>query len=54
MFYVGVDDVETALREAVELGGIRILGPVEHPNGKLSVGHFTDLAGNLIGIAGPR
>jgi hypothetical protein len=52
MFYVGVDNVEAALREAERLGGKRQLGPERAPTG-LVVGHFTDPEGNLIGVAGP-
>lgn len=51
LFYVGVDDVEAALARAEELGGARLMGPAQSPNG-LVVGHFTDPEGNLIGVAG--
>ena len=50
MFYVGVDDVEAALREAERLGGSRVLGPERSPGG-LVIGHFTDPEGILIGVA---
>jgi predicted enzyme related to lactoylglutathione lyase len=50
MFYVGVPDVERALELAETLGGIRTMGPQTSPTG-LVVGHFTDPAGNLIGLA---
>jgi uncharacterized protein len=53
IFYVGVDDVETALRKAEELGGVRVFGPEGKP-GALVVGQFTDPEGNLVGVAGPR
>ncbi|HEY3878333.1 MAG TPA: VOC family protein [Trebonia sp.] len=52
MFYVGVADVEAALRDAERLGGKRQLGPERAPTG-LVIGHFTDPEGNLIGVAGP-
>ena len=52
IFYVGVPDVEAALREAERLGGKRQMGPERAPTG-LVVGHFTDPEGNLIGVAGP-
>ena len=52
MFYVGVADVEAALRRAERLGGKRVMGPERAPSG-LVVGHFTDPEGNLIGVAGP-
>jgi len=51
LFYVGVQDVEAALRRAEELGGTRVMGPARSPNG-LVVGHFTDPEGSLIGVAG--
>jgi predicted enzyme related to lactoylglutathione lyase len=54
IFYVGVDDVEAALRDAERLGGIRVLGPEANPNDQLVVAHFRDPDGNLIGLAGPR
>ena len=53
MFYVGVPDVEAALQKAERLGGKRVLGPARNEGGGVVVGHFTDPAGNLIGIAGP-
>jgi predicted enzyme related to lactoylglutathione lyase len=51
--YVGVPDVEKALCEASRLGGRRVLGPVRNEKGEVTVGLFTDPAGNLIGVAGP-
>lgn len=53
-FYVGVDDVEAALRKAESLGGTRRLGPVSSPSGDLVVGKFTDPEGHLIGVAGTK
>ncbi|SHN33926.1 VOC family protein [Cryptosporangium aurantiacum] len=52
LFYVAVEDVEEALREAERLGGTRVLGP-EPSAGDFTVGQFTDPEGNLIGVAGP-
>ncbi len=52
IFYVGVPDVEAALKQAESLGGKRQMGPERAPTG-LVVGHFTDPEGNLIGVAGP-
>ena len=54
LFYVGVPDVEAALRTAESLGGTRRMGPSPDPPapGSLVVGHFTDPEGNLIGVAG--
>jgi predicted enzyme related to lactoylglutathione lyase len=54
IFYVGVDDVEVALRHAESLGGKRVMGPEKNPSGQLVVAHFTDPEGNLIGLAGPK
>jgi len=51
IFYIGVPDVEAALRRAERLGGTRRLGPSRAPTG-LVVGHFTDPEGNLVGVAG--
>ncbi|WP_066359844.1 VOC family protein [Herbidospora mongoliensis] len=51
LFYVGVPDVEAALKKAEALGGTRRMGPDGTP-GTLVVGHFTDPEGNLIGVAG--
>jgi hypothetical protein len=51
IFYVGVPDVEAAIRKAERLGGIRRMGPARSPSG-LVVGHFFDPEGNLVGVAG--
>ncbi len=51
LFYVGVPDVEAALKKAESLGGRRRMGPVGAP-GRVVVGQFTDPEGNLIGVAG--
>jgi hypothetical protein len=53
IFYVGVPNVEAALRKAETLGGARVMGPEKNPAGHLVVGHFTDPEGHLIGVAGP-
>lgn len=52
LFYVGVPNVEDALRRAESLGGKRRMGPETAPAGDLTVGQFTDPEGNLIGVAG--
>jgi predicted enzyme related to lactoylglutathione lyase len=52
LFYVGVPDVEAALRQAESLGGTRTMGPERAPGGSLVVGHFTDPEGHLVGVAG--
>jgi predicted enzyme related to lactoylglutathione lyase len=51
LYYVGVPNVEAALRKAESLGGKRHMGPEGTP-GTLVVAQFTDPEGNLIGIAG--
>jgi uncharacterized protein len=51
IFYIGVPDVEAALRKAENLGGTRRMGPERAPGTGLVVGHFTDPEGNLIGLA---
>ena len=51
LFYVGVPNVEAALRKAESLGGKRRMGPEGTP-GTLVVGQFTDPEGHLIGVAG--
>jgi predicted enzyme related to lactoylglutathione lyase len=51
LFYVGVPNVEAALKKAESLGGERRMGPEGSP-GTLVVGQFTDPEGNLIGVAG--
>ncbi len=52
LFYVGVPDVEAALKKAESLGGTRTMGPDRAPGADLVVGHFTDPKGHLIGLAG--
>jgi predicted enzyme related to lactoylglutathione lyase len=52
LFYVGVPDVESALRKAESLGGKRLMGP-EPESGDFTVGRFADPEGNVIGVAGP-
>jgi predicted enzyme related to lactoylglutathione lyase len=51
LFYVGVPNVEAALKRAESLGGTRRMGPEGNP-GTLVVGQFTDPEGHLIGVAG--
>ncbi len=53
VFYVGVPDVEAALRQVERLGGIRRMGPERAPGRDLVVAQFTDPEGNLVGLAGP-
>lgn len=49
MFYVGVDDVESALQKAESLGGSRVFGPMDVPEGP-TIGHFADPEGNVVGL----
>ncbi len=49
MFYVEVPDVEAALAKAEELGGKRVMGP-DTIMDSLTLGHFTDPEGHLIGV----
>jgi len=53
LFYVMVDDVETALARAAELGGKRLVGPVPLPN-NTAFGWFADPEGNMIGVYAER
>jgi len=53
LFYVGVPDVEAALRHAEKLGGARVSGPHSNPAGTLRIGFFTDPEGHLVGVAAP-
>ena len=53
VFYVGVPNVEAALKKAESLGGKRVMGPAKNPGKDLVVAHFEDPEGNLIGLAGP-
>jgi predicted enzyme related to lactoylglutathione lyase len=48
MFYVEVEDVQTSLNKAVELGGKKIVGPVSIPTGTFA--WFADPDGNMIGL----
>jgi predicted enzyme related to lactoylglutathione lyase len=52
-FYVAVPDVEEALAKAESLGGKRIMGP-ETIMGMITLGHFTDPEGHLIGVVNDR
>jgi predicted enzyme related to lactoylglutathione lyase len=53
IFYVGVDDVASALEAAERLGATIVLHPQRNEGGHVTVGHFRDPAGNLVGVAGP-
>lgn len=49
VFYVEVDDVDKALTRVVELGGTRIVGPMQMPGGP-TFGHLLDPEGHHIGL----
>jgi predicted enzyme related to lactoylglutathione lyase len=51
LFYVGVPDVEAALRQAEALGGTRLMGPEQSPGRDLVVGQFSDPEGHVVGVA---
>lgn len=48
-FYIGVDDVAAALAKAEELGGTKMMGPMEVPEGP-TIALFSDPEGNRIGL----
>lgn len=48
-FYVAVDDVEAALVKIERLGGTRVLGPLQVPNGPV-IGLFQDPQGHVVGV----
>ena len=48
-FYVGVTDVEEALSKIESLGGSRMMGPRDLPEGP-SIALFTDPEGHLVGL----
>jgi hypothetical protein len=49
-FYVAVDDVEAGLEKAESLGGTRLMGPMDVPEGP-TIGLFKDPEGHTIGLA---
>jgi len=53
IFYVGVSNVAEALAEAESLGATIVLPSQRNEGGQVTVAHFRDPAGNLVGIAGP-
>jgi hypothetical protein len=48
MFYVDVEDVQAALDKATELGGKKLVGPINIPAGTFA--WFSDPDGNTIGL----
>jgi predicted enzyme related to lactoylglutathione lyase len=53
LFYVGVDNVASALEAAQRLGATIVLDPQRNEGGQVTVGQFRDPSGNLVGVAGP-
>lgn len=53
IFYVGVPHVNQALAKAETLGAEIVLSPQRNEGGEVTVAHFRDPAGNLVGVAGP-
>jgi predicted enzyme related to lactoylglutathione lyase len=49
IFYIAVEDVEASLAKAESLGGSRVFGPMEVPEGP-TIGHFADPEGNVVGL----
>jgi uncharacterized protein len=49
-FYVEVDDVDASLAKAEELGGARMMGPVDMENVGIRLAQFTDIEGHVIGL----
>ena len=49
LFYVAVDDVEASLQKAESLGGKRVWGPMEVPEGP-TIAHFADPEGHVVGV----
>jgi predicted enzyme related to lactoylglutathione lyase len=47
-FYVQVEDIETSLARAEQLGGKRVMGPMEIPSGQIAI--FADPEGHEIGL----
>jgi predicted enzyme related to lactoylglutathione lyase len=52
IFYVQVDDVATSIQQAVALGGVQIVGPVEIPIGTFA--WIADPGGNTVGLWKPK
>ena len=51
-WYVQVPDPEEHLKKAEELGGKRLFGPMQVPNGP-EIAHFADPEGNVVGLMKP-
>jgi uncharacterized protein len=48
-FYIQADDLQAALDQIEKLGGKTVMPPMDVPGGP-SIAHFTDPAGNLVGL----
>jgi predicted enzyme related to lactoylglutathione lyase len=48
-FYIGVDDVEATLQQAESLGGKRLWGPMDVPEGP-TIAQFADPEGHPVGL----
>jgi hypothetical protein len=53
IFYVEVEDPQRALDDAVSLGG-KVISPVMSIPGQVTMAHFADPDGNIIGIVGAQ
>lgn len=51
-FYVAVDDINQAFAKVESLGGTRMMGPEQVPDGPV-IGLFRDPANNIIGLVQP-
>jgi uncharacterized protein len=52
-FYMAVDSVAESLAKAESLGGQKMMGPMEVPEGPV-IGMLTDPEGNRVGVFEPR
>ena len=53
IFYVGVTDVNGGPCQAEGLGGEVVLSPQRNDGCGVTIAHFHNPAGNLVGVAGP-
>ena len=51
-FYIKVDSVEDSLAKAASLGGSRVMGPMDVPEGP-TIGLFADPEGHMVGVFTP-
>jgi len=51
-FYIKVDSVEDSLAKAASLGGSRVMGPMDVPDGP-TIGLFADPEGHMVGVFTP-